>query len=69
MKSVIFGLILICLSERFFEIITFSKSSVGNSIPIYKKLFILDFKSFNLKFTLPIDEIEFITTKLLSCLD
>ena len=42
MKSDILGLILICLSDRVFEIITLSKSSVGNSIPMYKKLFTLD---------------------------
>ena len=37
---------LICLSEKDFIIITFNISSVGNSIPIDKKLLILDSKSF-----------------------
>ena len=45
-KSEIFGLMLICLSDNVFEIMTFNRSSVGNSIPINKKLLILDFKSF-----------------------
>ena len=40
MKSHILGLRLICLSDNVFEIITFNKSSVGNSIPIFKKLFV-----------------------------
>ena len=40
---------LICLSERVFDIITFKSSSVGNSIPIKIKLLDLDLKSFNLK--------------------
>ena len=33
MKSDNLGLILICLSDKVFEIITFKRSSVGNSIP------------------------------------
>ena len=48
-NSDILGLIFICFSEKDFEIITFNKSSVGNSIPINTKLFVLDFKSSNLK--------------------
>ena len=35
----------ICLSEKDFEIITFKSSSVGKSIPKDMKLFNLDFKS------------------------
>ena len=62
MKSVIFGLILICLSDRVFEIITLSKLSVGNSIPIYKKLFILDLRSSKFKLIFLSGEIEFIRT-------
>ena len=60
MKSDILGLTLICLSEKVFEIITFNKSSVGNSIPINKKLFILDLRSFNLNLKFLIEFIEFI---------
>ena len=47
-NSEIFGLTLICLSDNVFEIMTFNRSSVGNSIPINKKLLILDFKSSSL---------------------
>ena len=47
--SDIFGLRSICLSEKDLEIITFSKSSVGSSIPISRKLLTLDFKSLNIK--------------------
>ena len=50
MKSDILGLMLICLSDNVFEIITFNKSSVGSSIPIYIKLFILDCKIYKLNF-------------------
>ena len=49
MKSLTLGLIDICLSEKDFDIITCNKSSVGKSIPINIKLFILDFKSLSLK--------------------
>ena len=69
MKSDILGFMLICLSESVFEIITFNKSSVGNSMPIYKKLFILDLRSSNSKFVLRKDVIELIKTKFSSCLD
>ena len=47
MKSDILGLMLICLSDNVLDIITFNKSSVGNSIPINTKLSSLDFKSLN----------------------
>ena len=62
MKSDNLGLILICLSDNVFDIITFNKSSVGNSIPIYRKLFILDLRSSNLKFMFLIEGVEFIST-------
>ena len=60
MKSDILGFTLICLSDKVFDIITFNKSSVGKSIPICKKLFILDCRSsvLNLKFL--IEVLEFI---------
>ena len=61
-KSVNFGLILICLSDKVFVIITFKISSVGNSIPINTKLLILDCKSFKLKFRFFIEFREFINT-------
>ena len=42
-------LILLVYLKMIFEIITFNKSSVGSSMPIYKKLSILDCKSGVLK--------------------
>ena len=56
MKSEILGLILICLSDNVFDIITFNKSSVGKSIPILTKLFILDLRSFKSILKFLIDE-------------
>ena len=61
MKSDILGLILICLSDKIFEIITFNNSSDGSSIPIYKKLFILDLRSSNSKLIFLREGIEFIS--------
>ena len=49
------------VSERFLDIITFNKSSVGNSIPINRKLLILDLRSSNLKLTFLIEGIELIS--------
>ena len=69
MKSDILGLTLICLSDKVFEIITFNKSSVGSSIPINRKLFILDLKSSRLNLKFWIDTIEFIKMKFSNCLD
>ena len=65
--SEIFGEILICLSEKYFVIITLNKSSVGKSIPKLTKLSILDFKSFKLYLKLFIGRLEFITTKISNC--
>ena len=59
-ESDILGLTLICLSDNVFDIITFNKSSVGKSIPISKKLFILDLRSSNLKLIFFIEGTEFI---------
>ena len=43
-KSVNFELIIICLSDKVFVIITFKRSSVGSSMPIKTKLSRRDFK-------------------------
>ena len=48
-------------SEKDLEIITLNKSSVGNSMPKLRKLFVLDSKSINSKLISVIGKIEFIT--------
>ena len=65
----IFGSIFICLSEKDFEIITLSKSSVGRSMPMNKKLSVLDFKSFNWNEFFFIEWTLLITIKFSICLD
>ena len=51
---------LICLSDNVFEIITFNKSSVGNSMPMNKKLLILDLNLPRENFKFLIEKIELI---------
>ena len=63
------GLTSICFSEKNFEIITFNKSSVGNSIPIKVKLLILDCKSLSEKFLFLIEFKLLITMKFSNCLE
>ena len=64
-----FGLMSICLSEKYFDIITSNSSSVGNSIPKLVKLSILDFRSPKVYFELLIGCKELTTTYFSFCFD
>ena len=57
------------LSENDLEIITCKRSSVGNSMPICKKLFIRDLRSSKVKSKFLIGSLLFIKIKFSNCLD
>ena len=63
-NSRVFVFISTCLSEKCLLIITLSKSSVGKSMPINRKLLNLDLRSNNLISLDLIGEFEFKTKKL-----